>query len=261
MSSPPLPAEIVPVAKRFYADYVGITDPNELCNHLNKIRARLCEEGPIYRCIDQFKFAYSRMCQRFFYEKILRIGKRQPSPWLFDIGCCTGIDLRQLMLDGYPAEYLVGTDISRHYIDCGYDLCRDDQESLPIQFVVSNVFDSTFVDTMSAYHHQTAVVYAGSLIHLFHSSDLLRQFLQRVKWLLRPGGLLVGAHVASDHNVCVRRGSRGYKQYIGLIELQHVLESEGFTDFEMQMDERLLQDDEPKDLIAFWLSFCAVYRL
>ncbi|KAF7724688.1 hypothetical protein EC973_000796 [Apophysomyces ossiformis] len=251
MSNSLLPVKMDPKARRFYADYVGITDPDELGRHLNKIRTKLCQEGPIYRCIDQFKFAYSRMCRRFFYETLLRIGKHHPSPWLLDIGCCA---------DGYPADYLMGTDISKHFIECGYDLCRDSQGSLPIRFLVGNVFDASFLDTMSDHYHQIAVVYAGSLIHLFHSTDRIREFLQRVKWLLRPGGLLVGAHVVSDHNVRVKRGSRGYKDYIGLYEFRHLLKSEGFTDFEMQLDERRLYDDEPKDLVAFWLSFTAVYQ-
>lgn len=100
---------------QLYRDYVGITDPHELKLHLIHVQSRLVKvksreqkiivfsrdfinailinkNGKIhYRCIEQFKFASSRIYHRFFYQKIIRMAQNLDRPFFLDIGCCTGL--------------------------------------------------------------------------------------------------------------------------------------------------------------------------
>ncbi|KAL0095593.1 hypothetical protein J3Q64DRAFT_1828417 [Phycomyces blakesleeanus] len=253
---------------RFYADYVGIKDRNELTTHLKRVQALLNENNQTYRCIDEFKFAYSRMCDRFFYPGLIEIGKTS-SPLLIDLGCCAGVDLRKLMLDGYPVKSLVGVDLSARYIECGYELCRD-KDKLPIRFLAGDIFDESFLslhgqnnNNLNIYRHKASVVHAGSLIHLFHSTQRISQFLQRVCCMLLKGGLFVGAHVASNRTTSVYRPSRGHtKQYIGIDTFRSLLESHDFSNIEIQTSPRLSLEEEEEidDISIFWVSFSAVYN-
>ncbi|KAI9009315.1 hypothetical protein CLU79DRAFT_839948 [Phycomyces nitens] len=251
---------------RFYADYVGIKDRNELTIHLKRIQALLSENTQTYRCIDEFKFAYSRMCDRFFYPGLIEIGKTS-GPLLIDLGCC--VDLRKLMLDGYPARSLVGVDLSARYIECGYELCRD-KDKLPIQFLTGDIFDEGFLslkepnnNNLNTYRNKAGVVHAGSVIHLFHSVQHISQFLQRVCCILSDGGLFVGAHVASNRTTSIYRPSRGHtKQYIGIDTFRSLLEAHNFTNIEIQTSPRqsLEEEEEVDDITIFWVAFSAVYN-
>ncbi|KAI8394167.1 uncharacterized protein BYT42DRAFT_609904 [Radiomyces spectabilis] len=259
--------------REFYKDYVGISDPQELKDHLETIQQQLLQHGPPYKCIERYKFAYSRMCRRFFYDQLLEIGRNTKDPWLIDIGCCAGIDLRQLQLDGYPGKYLVGTDISQYYIDYGYALCKD-RGRFPAQFEVGDLFDDRFLSCqttaspavsrqgLNRFVHQAIAVISGSVLHLFDSLDTVQQFIIRVKALLRPGGLFAGAHVASNQSMAIWRANRGStKQYTGIDDFRRMLEKEQFTDIVMQTEERMLEnDDDFGSTLVFWLSFTAIYN-
>lgn len=189
----------------------------------------------------------------------------------------TGTDLRQLHLDGYPKGYLIGMDSSSHYIDCGYDLFKD-RARCPLTFVVGDVFTDLDGNGIREYDGRTAIVMAGSVIHLFQSTDQVTLFVKRLTRLLRPGGLFVGAHVAmlnsgsvdriqlgSDDNGAVtdRRWTKRF--YLGQQEFESILTQNGFVDIEMETESRIPVHDQEQYLPAsptnqlFWLSFCATY--
>ncbi|ORZ17294.1 hypothetical protein BCR42DRAFT_414348 [Absidia repens] len=292
---------------QLYRDYVGIQTLTDLETHLKTIQRILKKTETSYRCIDQYKFATSRMNRRFFYSQVLKY-KSQRDPFLIDIGCCTGnsftvcdktahrltqwlyfsfelgTDLRQLYLDGYPKEYLVGLDSSSHYIECGYELFKDRQHC-PITFLVGDIFTET--DTrndrcgVNTYDGQTAVVMAGSVIHLFQDISQVDRFIARMAKLLRPGGLFVGAHVAMLHSGCVDRLQLNQdtdddeddadqqqwtkKFYLGQHEFKSLLSQHGFGDIQMESELRIPLLDQEQYLPAsstnqlFWLSFSATY--
>ncbi|ORZ02453.1 S-adenosyl-L-methionine-dependent methyltransferase [Syncephalastrum racemosum] len=258
----------------FYADYAGIHDKDTLICHLETIRSRLGGENQArYKCIDRFNFAYSRLATRFYYPRVLAIGKqakaKNESALLLDIGCCTGTDLRHLLWNGYPGADLIGTDISCHYIECGYDLFQD-KSSFPGTFVTGDLFDPAMLSQthteggLNPYRHRVRIVYTGSVIHLLRSVERTREFIQRVTMLLQPGGLFVGTHVAANRTTTVYRPVPGHaKQYLGMDVFREALVEAGFVDIEMQMEDRTPDPYDPKeddDFRAFWLSFCAIYR-
>ncbi|CAO3587008.1 unnamed protein product [Absidia cylindrospora] len=290
---------------QLYRDYAGIQTLTDLETHLNAMQRVLKKTETSYQCINQYKFATSRMNRRFFYSQVLEYKSRQ-EPFLIDIGCCTGIDqclliktthrltqwlyflfklgtdLRQLALDGYPKDYLVGLDSSSHYIECGYELFKD-RRHCPITFLVGDVFTETDDDDngggINMYDGRTTVVMAGSVIHLFQDTSQVDRFIARMAKLLRPGGLFVGAHVAMLHSGCVDRLQLNQntdgddddddqwtkKFYLGQHEFKSLLSQHGFANIQMESEVRIPLYDQEQYLPAsstnqlFWLSFSAIY--
>jgi hypothetical protein len=170
-----------------------------------------------------------------------------------------GTDLRKLLIDGYPKDCLIGMDIESSYIDCGYKLFQDDPATCPIQFLVNDLFT---IDKSNNLCNTIEVVHTGSVFHLFSDQQMIRQFLHRITWLLRPGGLLLGGHVCADQSTqYFRQSTNRFKFYIGIDEFKALLNQEGFTAIKIKTDPRLLdQEEEDEGFITFWISFSAVYR-
>ncbi|KAL7319276.1 hypothetical protein PS15m_002433 [Mucor circinelloides] len=247
---------------QLYREYVGVDKIQDLESHLTAIQQTLAEQGRInYRCIQRFKFAFSRICERFFYKDLIRLGQtleqQQKAPYFLDIGCCTGTDLRKMILDGYPKDYLIGMDIEQCYIDCGYKLFKDDPATCPIRFIIDDLF--TFEKT-HVLCNTISIVHAGSVLHLF-DLDQIAQFIHRATWLLKPGGILAGGHVCADRSThYFRQATKSLKYYMAIDEFKQILEREGFTDIRMETQPRIAEeDDEERDFTAFWVSFYAVY--
>ncbi|KAK4515989.1 60S ribosomal protein L37B [Mucor velutinosus] len=248
---------------QFYKEYTGVNDVHNLENHLMTIQQKLAKQGRInYRCIQRFKFAFSRIYERFFYKDLIKLGQtleqQHQKPYFLDIGCCTGTDLRKMMLDGYPKNYLIGMDIEQCYIDCGYELFKDNPDTCPIRFIIDDLFtfQKTHVlcDTIS-------IVHAGSVLHLF-DLDQIVQFIHRATWLLKIGGILVGGHVCADRSTqYFRQATKSLKYYMAIDEFEQILIKEGFTDIRMETQPRIAEeDDEERDFTAYWVSFYAVYN-
>lgn len=163
-----------------------------------------------------------------------------------------------LAWEGYPAEYLVGSDINGHFIDCGYDLFRD-RDNCKITFFVGDVFDP---EPSSRYHHRTVVVNAGSVIHLLNSAGSIREFVERIANLLRPGGMFVGSHMGADRSISVFREDYNVsKQYLSAEDFREILEQEHFTDIEIRSHRREPHAEiKDKGFQPMWIQFCAVYK-
>lgn len=244
---------------RFYREYTGLNNVHELEEHLMAIQRKLAKQGRInYRCIQRFKFASSRIYERFFYKDLIRLGQTLEQPYFLDIGCCTGTDLRRLVLDGYPKDYLIGMDIEQCYIDCGYELFKEDPDICPIRFIIDDLFrfEKTHVLCNTIW-----IVHAGSVLHLF-DLDQIVQFIHRATWLLKPGGILVGGHVCADRSThYFRQATQSLKYYMAIDQFKQILIKEGFTDIQMETQPRIAEEDEKeRDFTAFWVSFYAVYN-
>ncbi|KAI7881641.1 hypothetical protein K492DRAFT_161387 [Lichtheimia hyalospora FSU 10163] len=249
---------------QLYSEYVGIRDRKQLATHWETIRARLNEDGKAYKCIEQFKFLSSRLATRFYYPRILELGKEEPTRTFIDIGCCTdpdiGTDLRQLLLDGYPGTCLIGTDLSKHYIECGYDLFQD-RDTCPIHFTTGDIFDSKS-PSLARFQNKIGIAYSGSVIHLLQSIDQVDTFITQVTRLLAPGGLFVGTHVAADRTISVYIPPRHYtKHWVGVHDFKAALQRHHFGDIEIKLEPRLTREEEKPylDVQCHWLSFSAVY--
>ncbi|KAI9487761.1 MAG: S-adenosyl-L-methionine-dependent methyltransferase [Benjaminiella poitrasii] len=249
---------------QLYKNYSGIDNYHDLETHLNKIKKKLEvvneHEGKTnYRCIQRYKFACPRMYHRFFYKELIELGGKLEAPYLLDVGCCTGTDIRKLLLDGYPKQYLIGMDIEQCYIDSGYALFKDNPTTCPIRFFVDDIF--TF-DKTHFLCGTIAIVHAGSVFHLLDSNEKSKQFLQHITWLLRPGGILVGGHVCADQSIqYLRQSTNSLKYYMGIEQFEHMLSQEGFTNIRIETQPRLGEEENDlHDFTAFWISFYGEYR-
>ncbi|KAI8640544.1 S-adenosyl-L-methionine-dependent methyltransferase [Parasitella parasitica] len=248
---------------QFYREYTGIYDGKEIGNHLISIQQKLAKQGRInYRCIQRFKFLFSRIHERFFYMDLIKLGQtldlQGEKPYFLDIGCCTGTDLRKLILDGYPKDYLIGMDIEQCYINCGYELFKDNSKTCPIKFIVDDLF--TFEKT-HVLCNTISIVHAGSVLHLF-DLDQIKRFIHKATWLLKPGGILAGGHVCADRSTqYYRQATKSMKYYVSEDQFKQMLVTEGFTDIRTETELRIPEeDDEQRDFTAFWVSFYAIYN-
>jgi hypothetical protein len=150
-------------------------------------------------------------------------------------------------------------DIEQSYINCGYELFQDDPAICAIQFLVDDIFT---INKTNALCKTIEILHTGSVFHLFSDHQMIRQFLHRITWLLKPNGLLLGGHVCADQSIeCFRQSTSRLKFYMGIDEFKNILNQEGFTDIKIETDPRPLdQEEENPDFITFWISFSAVYR-
>ncbi|KAI8380583.1 S-adenosyl-L-methionine-dependent methyltransferase [Choanephora cucurbitarum] len=245
---------------QLYRNYANFRDVGDLQRHLIAIQEQLLKEGEInYKCIERYKFACTRLYERFFYKNIVSLGKelleKGEAPYFLDVGCCTGTDLRKLLIDGYPSNFLMGMDIQQSYIECGYKLFRDSPKTCPIQFIVNDLFS---IDESYSLCHTISIVHAGSVFHLFQDYETIARFLEKIVLLLKPNGVLAGGHVCTEESVEYYRESKQlYKYYMGINDFRELLQSKGFVDIQLETQPRL---DEEDHFTAFWISFYAVFQ-
>ncbi|KAI0737399.1 hypothetical protein C8Q80DRAFT_320775 [Daedaleopsis nitida] len=89
----------------FFRRTTGIVDKAAIKAHIVAVQQEACALKP-YPCIVNFRFADFRL-QRVQprYTRLLELGRSRRNPTLIDVGCCMGVDIRNLLiLDGYPAD-------------------------------------------------------------------------------------------------------------------------------------------------------------
>ncbi len=120
------------------------------------------------------------------------------------------------MVDGAPAEKLIGCDLHQGFLDLGYDLFQD-RDSLASRFFVGDILASEFDnDEGSPFHElkgQIDNIHASSFFHLFSLSTQLL-VAKRLLLLLRPlsGSLILGRQTANIKPGIYRHGSRDESQ-------------------------------------------------
>ncbi|KAI9248218.1 hypothetical protein BDA99DRAFT_446317, partial [Phascolomyces articulosus] len=206
-----------------------------------------------YKCINYYKFVEPRLSYRFYYRSLVDMKNLgDQAPIIIDLGCCTGTDLRKLMLDGYPGNKLYGIDINQHYIDTGYDLFLD-QDHCPITFLVGDIFTTPIPSYL---HQRVGVIYTGSVIHLFSLTQFHTLMALITTQFLLPNGLFMGTQVVADATTSMtRRGNT--KHFIGMQDFKEALERHHFVDIELckEPEPRQKDPDEDVDLNTYWLSF------
>ncbi|KZV95790.1 hypothetical protein EXIGLDRAFT_834076 [Exidia glandulosa HHB12029] len=146
-------------AAQHSASYTGITDNEELRQHILDIQRKAYEVYP-YPCIRLYvarQFAFTMILtdivlaprlkiSRFSaYQQVLQLGRERPGAILLDLGCCSGNDARKVVADGFPATQVIACDLHADFWKLGYELFRDDAERCKIRFVQGDVFSDTFI--------------------------------------------------------------------------------------------------------------------
>lgn len=150
-------------AKRFYAEYVSITDEKELIDHLLEVRRRAWAVYQ-YRCIASFLFVNYNLREMYgaeWYQGILdRVNSGQK---FLDLGCAFGQTGRDLVYDGAPQENIISGDLREEFWELGYDLYRD-RHKFHAEFRQGDVFDPEY---LADYDGQIDIVHVSSFFHLF----------------------------------------------------------------------------------------------
>ncbi|KAF8321200.1 hypothetical protein DL93DRAFT_2052123 [Clavulina sp. PMI_390] len=195
----------------FLTKYIS-SDPVELDRRIRRIQAIAEYEYP---CIRGFHFVCLKMLENPAYPEILEIGRRAAlsgdPAYFLDLGCCMGTDLRKLLDDGYPSKLLIGGDSRRTYIDQGYELFQDSPATLPITYVIDDMFDIPLdakvaplpraVPPDSSLARQgnllglggledlkgrVSCIYLGSMLHLFNEETQFAAAIRLITLLRRP---------------------------------------------------------------------------
>jgi len=184
--------EIGPWAKRFFKEYVGITDQDELAKHLCSIR-ELAWDVFHYRCIASLLFVNYNLSEAYgtewYYDVLQRLKKGDK---VLDVGCAFGQIARNFVFDGAPAENVWSMDLREAFWDLGYDMYKD-RDTFKTPFFEGDISDHEF---MKEYDGKFDFIHAASFFHIFNLESQYK-VVQRMTKLLssKPGSVIFGRQV------------------------------------------------------------------
>jgi len=194
----------------FFKETTGIHDEQELKDHICAVQAEAYAVWP-YPCIRNFNFTKLKISRLPGYPQMTELVKTRSDAIFLDIGCCFGNDARKAVLDGYPMQNVICSDLRAPYWDCGFALFRD-KDKFHVPFVAGDAFDPAFlsptpvektrprpslseVKTLTELQGEVSVIHASSFFHLFdeeHQSRLAH--LTGSLLLKEPGSMIFGSH-------------------------------------------------------------------
>ncbi|KAI0049537.1 hypothetical protein FA95DRAFT_1604348 [Auriscalpium vulgare] len=188
----------------FFKHTAGIQDDVELREHILAVQKRAYEVFP-YSTIRSFTFARLTISRMPGYEDVLAIGKQNKDAILLDAGCCFGADVRKAVVDGWPADRVLATDIIPEFWDMGHELFRSTPSTFPVHFIPGNLFDPLHLapappplsppshppvlaslTNLTPLHGRTTAIHASALFHLFPEAQQ-RALARLLGSLLAPG--------------------------------------------------------------------------
>ncbi|KAI9059639.1 hypothetical protein FKP32DRAFT_1596195 [Trametes sanguinea] len=201
----------------FMRDQTGITDEDELKDHILRLQAEAYAVYP-YPCIRRFGFVRFKLSRLPGYDQVIKLGKERKGAILLDVGCCLGDDVRKAAADGFPANQIVATDLHADYWELGHKLFRSTDESFPATFLPGNVFDPTHIEitapldsppsdpppelsslkSLNPLRGHVSAIHASSFFHLF-DEEKEEQIARAFAGLLSPlpGSVILGTQSAA----------------------------------------------------------------
>ncbi|KAF8896607.1 hypothetical protein BD779DRAFT_597846 [Infundibulicybe gibba] len=200
----------------FFKKQTGIQDAAELRDHILGIQKRAYEVYS-YSCIRLFEFTRLRINHLPAYQRVLQLSREREKAIFLDIGCCMGVEIRQVVADGWPIENIVASDLHGGFWECGHELFRSSHETFPVPFVQGDALDpgtivprAPFYDTpdtpvpdlktlgsLTPLQGHLSAIHATHFFHLFNEEQQLALARQLASLLSpRAGSVLFGSHVA-----------------------------------------------------------------
>ncbi|KAI0757744.1 hypothetical protein C8Q80DRAFT_1091298 [Daedaleopsis nitida] len=204
--------------RAFFKATTKIDDDTELEQHILRVQAEAYKIFP-YPCIRIFGFTRIRIARLPAYPNLLKLGRERKNPIFVDLGCAFGSDVRKAVLDGYPVDSCLATDLRGSLYNEGHALFRDTPETFPVPFIEGDVFDPAFLEPREPFTAETAptdpppalgsltslnplrghvsAVFMGKFLHLFdeakqaHIARALAGLLSPV-----PGSMIFGVQGA-----------------------------------------------------------------
>ncbi|KAI0737401.1 hypothetical protein C8Q80DRAFT_1115292 [Daedaleopsis nitida] len=199
----------------FFMKATGISDENELKEHMLAVQREGYMVKP-YTCIVQFMFTKLRLPRTSGYPKLLELGRTRQNPILLEVGCCFGVDLRKVVLDGYPVDSIIASDVVPEFWTLGHKLFNSTSETFPVPFVAGDIFDSAFLEptpplyakpatsaprlsdvkTLSELRGHVSAIGLCAVFHLFSTEEAQLQLARSLASLLspEPGSMIFGWH-------------------------------------------------------------------
>ncbi|KAF9238203.1 hypothetical protein BU15DRAFT_75364 [Melanogaster broomeanus] len=213
---PPLQEQyygLTPEQAEFFKQKTGISEDDELKRHILAIQEEAYKVAP-YPCIMKFIFLYlpTRLPA---YEDVVKIGRTREGAILLDIGCCLGADIRKAVVDGFPAERTIGSDIHPEFWELGHKLFRTTADTFAGHFIPGDVLDPAILSivepfkavtdspepelksltTLNPLHGRLSVIHASNFFHLFNEPKQLHM-AHALAGLLspEPGSIIFGGN-------------------------------------------------------------------
>ncbi|KAF4596469.1 hypothetical protein EYR40_007833 [Pleurotus pulmonarius] len=215
----------------FFKAMTGIQDAQELKRHILGVQAKAYEAHLWLSVHTKMRlFEISRLPA---YKQVLKLGQERQGAILLDMGCCFGNDVRKAVVDGWPVQNALASDLrqgayppftqdiylysQKGFWDAGHELFKTTPESFPAKFIPGDVFDpahlapcepfleppSTPVPDISSLISLTplqghiSAIHVSTFFHLFNE-DQQQQACKAVASLLspKPGSTIFGSHIA-----------------------------------------------------------------
>jgi len=199
----------------FFSGQIGITDEEELKNHIVSVVDRAYKIFR-YRCVRDFLFLRIGITSLPAYPRLLALSRERKDLIMLDIGCCFGVDVRKVIQEGFPAQNVIASDLRPEFWDLGHALFRSTPESFPVAFIPGDAFDDSFINLSAApttgdislatvrkslnpLKGHIAVIHAAYLFHLFGEQEQV-ELACRLGALLspEPGSMILGGQRGSE---------------------------------------------------------------
>ncbi|THH07312.1 hypothetical protein EW146_g9357 [Bondarzewia mesenterica] len=200
----------------FFKSQTGIQDDAKLKEHICTVQAEAFAVYP-YPCIRLFAFTKLKISRLLGYDAFLKLGKERQGAIFLDIGCCFGNDARRAVVDGFPVQNVIASDLRKDYWSIGYKLFKDSPESFPVPFIAGDAFDPSHLEIVKPFmktsppttpvpiltsltslnplHGHVSAIHASSFFHLFSEEGQLH-LARALAGLLSPapGSMIFGSH-------------------------------------------------------------------
>lgn len=189
----------------FFLRWRGKAEPFDVASlaeaeaHVLKEWRELCSSGHSYRCVQSLAFLRPHITRHPAYASLLERSKA-PDFRVADVGCALGQETRALLLDGVREESVLATDVSPKLWEAGKRFFDSEERN-------ASRLQTAFGDWAAPPGAEdVATPFAGSfdallsmlVLHVL-SHEQQTQMLRRLARVAKPGCLLLGTCVGSEH--------------------------------------------------------------
>ncbi|KAK0459030.1 uncharacterized protein EV420DRAFT_1642728 [Desarmillaria tabescens] len=192
----------------FFKSQTGIEDDAALKSHIVSVQEEAYKICP-YPCIRRFAFTKMYISTYPCYDDFLKLGKERKGAIYADIGCCFGNDPRKAVMDGYPVEQVLASDLRPEFWDLGHKLFKSTPDTFPARFIPADIFqlkdlpkkeagsvpELSQVQSIGELRGSISAIHASALFHLFDEEGQFE--LAKIMAALlssEPGSMIFGSH-------------------------------------------------------------------
>ncbi|KAK0496140.1 hypothetical protein EDD18DRAFT_1074587 [Armillaria luteobubalina] len=192
----------------FFKSLAGIEHDAALKSHIFAVQKEAYKICP-YPCIRRFAFTKMRISRFPWYQDFLKLGKERETAIYADIGCCFGNDPRKAVMDGYPVEQVLASDLRPEFWDLGHKLFKSTADTFPARFIPADIFqlkglpkkeaalvpELSQVQSIGELSGNISAIHTSALFHLFDEEGQF-ELAKIMATLLSPesGSMIFGSH-------------------------------------------------------------------